>query len=94
MWRVWRNSPALLTAVTGSPAARSVRNQFGECGELLLERGSPSELNVLLISHLDQEGLHPRETLCDWLHHGGHERLNASTTRVVSRHSTHCTCAD
>jgi len=67
-------------------------DELSERVELRLEHGSPSELDVLLIAHLNQEGLHPRETLRDWLHNGGHDRLTASTTSIVSRHSGHCTC--
>jgi hypothetical protein len=64
---------------------RRLRNEISECVELRLERGSPPELDVLLIPHLNQEGLDPRETLHDWLHNGGHDGLgNASTTGVVS----------
>jgi hypothetical protein len=90
--RVRRRRPAALGSEIGSPVVRSLSDELGECVELLLERGHPSELDVLLVSHLNQDGLHPRETLRDWLHNGGHDGLNASTTRVMSRHSGDCNC--
>jgi hypothetical protein len=60
---------------------------FGEFVELHLERSGPFELDVLLVSHFNQESFHSGETLRDWLHDGGdngwndggHERRNRST---------------
>src|ERR1700674_2641117 len=65
------------------PAQRNawyIRDGFSECVELRLERGDPFQLDVLLVSHLDQEGFHPRETPRDWLHDGDYEGGNSSTT--------------
>jgi hypothetical protein len=56
-----------------------LRDVLGECVEAQLERGSPFELDVLLVSHLNQQGFHPRKTPGDWLHHGGDNGLNGST---------------
>jgi hypothetical protein len=52
---------------------------LGKCVEAQLERGSPFELDVLLVSHLNQQGFHPRKTPGNWLHHGGDNGLNGST---------------
>ncbi len=90
--RVPARLPVVVSDFAGSTAVQSLSDELGECVELILERGRSSELDVLLVAHLDQEGFHPRETLRDGLHNGGHDRTNASTARVVSRHSGHCTC--
>jgi hypothetical protein len=49
---------------------------LGECVELRLERTGPFELDVLLVSHLNQEGFYPGETPPDRLHDGGHDGRN------------------
>ena len=72
--------------MTDSPVVCSFRDQFAECVKLRLERANPSELDVLLESHLNQEGLYPREPLRDGLHDSGHDRPSTSTTSVMSRH--------
>jgi hypothetical protein len=59
---------------------------LGQCVELRLERSYPFEFNVLLVSHLNQETFHPRQTLGDWLHDGGYDGLNFSPTRVRFGH--------
>ena len=57
-----------------------------------MKRGDPFELDVLLVSDLNQEGFHPRETFRDGLHDGGHDGRNSSTSRsVLFRHSGHST---
>ncbi len=57
-----------------------------------MKRGDPSELDVLLVSDLNQEGFHPRQTFRDGLHDGGHDGRNSSTSRsVLFRHSGHST---
>jgi hypothetical protein len=48
--------------------------------DLQLERADSLELDVLLVSHLDQQGFHTREALRDGLHDGGHDGRNSSTT--------------
>ena len=69
-----------------------VRTGWSEVVELRLERGDSSELYVLLVSHLNQEGFHSRETPCDGLHDSGHDGLHASTTvSLLFRHSVHST---
>ena len=45
-----------------------------------MKRGDPFELDVLLVSDLNQEGFHPRQTFRDGLHDGGHDGGNSSTT--------------
>jgi hypothetical protein len=72
--------------MTGSPVC-SLRDQFAECVELRLERANPSELDVLLESHLNQEGLYSREPLRNRLHDSGHDGPNFSTTSVMGRHA-------
>jgi hypothetical protein len=72
--------------MTAFPVGCSLRDQFGECVEVCLERANQSELDVLLGSHLNQEGLNARETLRDGQHDGGDEGRNVSTTCVMSRH--------
>ena len=59
-------------------------NVLGECVDLLLEPVVLFEEHVLLVSHLNQQGLYPRETPRDWLHDGGYDRRNSSTTTLVS----------
>jgi hypothetical protein len=69
-----------------------LRTGWSEGVELRLERGDSSELYVLLVSHLNQEGFHSRETPCDGLHDSGHDGLHASTTvSLLFRHSVHST---
>jgi hypothetical protein len=58
----------------------------GERLELHLERDAPFELDVLLVSHLNQETFHSRQTLGDGLHDRGYDGLNFSTTRVRFGH--------
>jgi hypothetical protein len=52
-----------------SPSAREA--SLGECVELLFERVHPLGVEVLLKSHLEQEGFDPREAPGDGLHDGG-----------------------
>ena len=57
-----------------------------------MKRGDPFELDVLLVSYLNQEGFHPRQTFRDGLHDGGHDGRNSSTSRsVLFRHAGHST---
>jgi hypothetical protein len=61
---------------------------FGECVDLELELGAPFKLDVLLVSHLNQQGFYSYQTPRDGFHDGGHNRRDSSTTaRVCSRHS-------
>jgi hypothetical protein len=57
-----------------------------------MKRGDPFKLDILLVSDLNQEGFHPRQTFRDGLHDGGHHGRNSSTSRrVLFRHSGHST---
>jgi len=76
-----------------APQVRVVNlDVFGEV-VALLKTGTQFELDVLLVSHLNQEGFDPRKTPGDWLHDGGYDGRNSSTTAVGlgSGHSAHCT---
>jgi hypothetical protein len=60
--------------------------------ESLAEPGDPLELDVLLVSHLNQEIFNPAETPCHWLDDGGHQGLIVSTVmaRLHFRHPRNC----
>jgi len=65
---------------------------FGEKLDQRMELGEPFDLNVLLESHLKDEGFHSRETPRDWLHDGGHDGWHFWTTVCVRLgHSGHST---
>ena len=74
--------------VRGGPDVRC------EFRDLLFERCDPFQLDVLLMTHLDQEGFHSRQTPPDRLHDGDDSRNSSTSKSVHLCHYAHSSRSD